>query len=89
MDKTKPEICLPLSEACRRLGISRTTLWKFMRAGKIAPTRYGTARVLIRESVIEKFIADSSKPLDRKSELALQPRPRVVGNDNVKGKRSA
>lgn len=60
LEKTKKgavpaELLLSLEEACRRLGIGRTTLYQQMKEGKLAYVKIGRRR-LVSVKAIERFI---------------------------------
>lgn len=61
--------CIRVDEVCQRLGVSRTSLWRLMKAKEIAPTRFG-GRLVFRESVIAEFIEQHTERPKKKSEHA-------------------
>jgi excisionase family DNA binding protein len=44
-------------DACKRIGISRTSLYELIRAGAIRTFKVG-ARTLVPESELQKFVVD-------------------------------
>lgn len=56
---TSPDLSAPLAhripDACRRLGISRTSIYELIKTGEIRPFRIGT-RTLIPEAELQKVI---------------------------------
>lgn len=46
-------------EAARALKVSRATLWRYVKQGKIAIIRYSAKKVLIRREEIERFITEA------------------------------
>ena len=50
---------LSLKEAGAILGVSQTTLWKWMKEGKIIPTRLSKKKVYIEKEELNRFIKDS------------------------------
>lgn len=53
--------CVRVPEACELLGVSRTTLWKLAKSGKLTATRFGGV-VTFRASVIAAFIENHTPP---------------------------
>lgn len=46
-------------QAANDLKISRATLWRYIKQGKIAVIRYSAKKVLIRREEIERFIKEA------------------------------
>lgn len=46
-------------QAANDLKISRATLWRYIKQGKIAVIRYSAKKVLIRREEIERFIREA------------------------------
>ncbi len=53
------EHLVTIPEACSRLGISRSTFYELLYAGRIEAVKIGRSR-RVRSSEIERFIADLS-----------------------------
>ena len=49
-----------VSEAAQHLRISRTTIFKLFRQGKLTPTKIGT-RTLISGAAIDRLLADTAE----------------------------
>ncbi|OPY71009.1 MAG: Helix-turn-helix domain protein [Syntrophorhabdaceae bacterium PtaU1.Bin034] len=50
---------IPLIEAAKILRISRVTLWKWMKQGRIAVVRLSERKVCIEKTELERFIAEN------------------------------
>lgn len=62
--RTRP-LLIPAAQVAEALGVSRTTVWRLVKAGKLAePVRIGGA-VRFRRSDIERFVEDLA---DKQSE---------------------
>jgi excisionase family DNA binding protein len=48
------DIVVPAQEAARILHVSRTTLWRSIKEGKISALRYLTKKILIRREELDK-----------------------------------
>jgi excisionase family DNA binding protein len=48
-----------VTEAAKALKISRATLWRYIKQGRIAAIRYSAKKVLIRRGEIERFITEA------------------------------
>jgi excisionase family DNA binding protein len=46
-------------EAADMLHISRTTLWRYIKEGKISSLKYSTKKTLIKREELERFIRES------------------------------
>jgi len=54
----QPRLVYRISETARLLGISRTTVYELIRAGKISPIRLGPKTVRIAHKEVERLISD-------------------------------
>ena len=52
---------VPVQEAARILRVSRTTLWRYIKEGKISALKYSAKKILIRKKELERFIRDSEE----------------------------
>jgi excisionase family DNA binding protein len=52
---------ITLSEVADRLGISRVTLWRWIKDGKLASVKLSKRTVYVREEELERFIRDAEK----------------------------
>ena len=50
---------LPLKEVRRILGISRVTMWKWTKQGKISVVKLSARKVCVRREELERFIHDN------------------------------
>jgi excisionase family DNA binding protein len=50
-----------MQDAAKILHISRTTLWRYIRDGKIPALKYSTKKVLIKREELERFVLESQK----------------------------
>jgi excisionase family DNA binding protein len=50
---------MPLKEVQKILHISKVTLWKYVKNGKISVVRFSPRKVLVRKEEIDRFIRDS------------------------------
>lgn len=50
-----PKLTYTVSETCKALQISRTTLWKLVKSRRLKPVRIGR-RVLFTTSALEEFL---------------------------------
>ncbi len=50
-----PKLTYSITEACKALQISRTTLWKLVKARRLKPIRIGR-RVLFTTRALEEFL---------------------------------
>lgn len=55
------ESLLTLDEAAEKLGISKVTLWRWVKAGKLASVKLSRRVVYIRREELARFIRDSEK----------------------------
>lgn len=51
---------IPLIEAAKLLNISRVTLWKWMKQGRISVVRLSERKVCIEKSELERFIRENT-----------------------------
>jgi prophage regulatory protein len=56
-DQKKPPKLIPVKEVCRRIGVSRVTIWKWVHEGKFPPGRRLGRRIFWLESDIDDWIA--------------------------------
>jgi excisionase family DNA binding protein len=54
-DMNVPKLTYSISEVCKALQISRTTLWKLVRSRRLKPVRIGR-RVLFSLKTLEEFV---------------------------------
>jgi excisionase family DNA binding protein len=52
-----PPLAMRLKDFCERMGISRSTFWKYVKAGRINVIRFG-GRVLIPAQEVERILAE-------------------------------
>jgi len=52
---------LTIPEAAQRIRVSRATLFKFIKEGRLQVVRLSARKVLIRREELEKFIRESEK----------------------------
>jgi excisionase family DNA binding protein len=52
---------IPLKDAQNILHISKVTLWKYVKQGKISVVRFSPRKVLIKKEELERFIRESEK----------------------------
>jgi excisionase family DNA binding protein len=50
-----------MQDAAKILHISRTTLWRYIKDGKISALKYSTKKVLIKLEELERFVRESEK----------------------------
>lgn len=61
--ESRPEL-LSQAEAAFQLGISRTTLWRLIRAGELATVHIGSRSLVTRRSLVAFISRRSSPELD-------------------------
>jgi excisionase family DNA binding protein len=54
---------LTIQEAAAKLRLSRATLFKLIKDGRLQPVRITPRKVLVRSEELERFIEESEKPL--------------------------
>jgi excisionase family DNA binding protein len=64
-----PPLLNQVPAAARRLGLSRSTIYKFIQAGKLRPIKVGS-RTLIEESELRRFAAELAGHADGQSRAA-------------------
>ncbi|MEO5358190.1 MAG: helix-turn-helix domain-containing protein [Nitrospirae bacterium YQR-1] len=57
------EKLIPLSEVRKNLNISRSTLWKWIKEGRLMSVTLSERKVYIEETELNRFIRDSKKTL--------------------------
>ena len=55
-DQAERPLMLTVKEACRLLGVSRTTMWSYAKKGHIKVVRIGTRGVRIPRQEVTKFV---------------------------------
>lgn len=55
--KERP-LMLTVTEACRLLGVSRTTMWTYTKKGLVRAVRIGTRGIRIPRAEIDRFICE-------------------------------
>jgi excisionase family DNA binding protein len=50
---------IPLKEVPAILKVSKATLWRYIKRGKLSVVRYSERKVFIRKEEIERFIRES------------------------------
>ncbi len=53
----KTTVALTIREACKRLAVSRSTLWRLVRAGKLPAVRVGNRAVRIPDAAVEDLLS--------------------------------
>lgn len=55
------ENLLTLTDVADRLGISKVTLWRWIKNGKLSAVRLSKRTVYVRKDEVERFIRESEK----------------------------
>jgi excisionase family DNA binding protein len=55
------ENLLTLKQVSERLGISKVTLWRWIKDGKLSSVRLSQRTVYVRKEELERFIRESEK----------------------------
>ena len=55
------ENLLTLDEVAKRLGISRVTLWRWVKDGKLSAVKLSQRTVYVRREELERFVRESEK----------------------------
>jgi excisionase family DNA binding protein len=50
---------IPLKEVPEILKVSKATLWRYIKQGKISVVRYSERKVFVRKEELERFIRES------------------------------
>jgi len=68
-------LMLSVSQVCKALGLSRTTLWAMVRDGEIGSVKYG-ARLLFPLPVVEEYVAAQAGRAREQAEQRQRARSR-------------
>lgn len=52
---------IPLAEVRERLRISKATLWRWIKDGKLTTVKLSERKIYVREEELNRFIRDSEK----------------------------
>lgn len=56
-----PKLSYSVKDACAALGVSRTTLYKLVRSGRIKPVKLGLRRVIFSHDELLRFLNGGRK----------------------------
>jgi excisionase family DNA binding protein len=53
---------IPLKEVPELLKVSKVTLWKWIKQGKVSTVRLSARKIYVRREELERFVKDAEKP---------------------------
>lgn len=56
-----PKLTYSVKDLCATIGVSRTTLWKLVRSGRIKPVKLGLRRLIFSHDELMRFLNGGRK----------------------------